>query len=71
MAKSNKTLVVPASKPRNLVNLNPLMRKGGAFNDTKKGDRRALNADLAQLKNQSALPQDDDTYPNDDYGFGP
>lgn len=69
MAKSNKPLVVPSSKPRNLVNLNPLMRKGGAFNDTKKGDRRALNADLAQLKN-APVPEPEDSYP-DDYGFGP
>ena len=63
--KKETKLVVPVKKPRNPNVLSPLMHKGGAFNDPKKGTRRKENAKLSNLKDTKSFSD------ADDYGFNP
>lgn len=69
MAKKDKPLVVPTSRPRNPFYNNPLMTRGGSMKDNPKSERRLQNAALAEVV-RDPLAADPD-FDDDDYGFSP
>ncbi len=67
MSTKNKKYIVPASKPRNPLINDPLMKRGGAMGKSDRDNRHLVNIRLSQFtKHQTA---DDESYNSDDYGF--